>query len=229
MNYKLSIILLKQSGLIPRLLMRKFLGWGINPRPKNGLLPPVGERPALSEVEGIRTTASCLLPSLILCSTLLTGCFGYPRLLSYPFDPGGRSLNSSASELNPQISGRYIIFTSDRRGSQDVYMFDTLTRNLVDLPGLNSFDTIASHPGASENGKFIVFAASRQGRTQIVFYDRDVRQSRNLAGDLQGEVRNPTISADGSRIAFEYNNNGQWDILVYDRFGRKLNIPQDPS
>jgi Tol biopolymer transport system component len=56
-----------------------------------------------------------------------------------------------------------------------------------------------------------------------------VRQSRNLAGDIQGEVRNPTISADGSRIAFEYSNNGQWDILVYDRFGRKLNIPQDPS
>jgi beta propeller repeat protein len=229
MNYKLSIILLKQSGLIPRLLRRKFLEWSINPRSKNGLLPPVGERLALSEVEGSRTTASCLLPSLILCSTLLTGCFGYPRLLSYPFDPGGRSLNSSASELNPQISGRYIVFTSDRRGSQDVYMFDTLTRNLVDLPGLNSFDTIASHPAASENGKFIVFAASRQGRTQIVFYDRDVRQSRNLAGDLQGEVRNPTISADGSRIAFEYNNNGQWDVLVYDRFGRRLNIRQDPG
>jgi Tol biopolymer transport system component len=56
-----------------------------------------------------------------------------------------------------------------------------------------------------------------------------VRQSRNLVGDIQGEVRNPTISADGSRIAFEYSNNGQWDILVYDRFGRKLNIPQDPS
>jgi len=108
-------------------------------------------------------------------------------------------------------------------------MFDTLTRNLVNLPGLNSFDTIASHPAASENGKFIVFAASRQGRTQIILYDQDVRQLRNLAGDLQGEVRNPTISADGSRIAFEYNNNGQWDVLVYDRFGRKLNIRQDPS
>ncbi|MTJ51952.1 Tol biopolymer transporter periplasmic protein [Anabaena sp. UHCC 0253] len=166
---------------------------------------------------------------LFLCSILLTGCFGYPRLLSYPFDPGGRSLNSFASELNPQISGRYLVFTTDRRGSQDVYMFDTVTRNLVDLPGLNSFDMIASHPAASENGKFIVFTASREGRANIIFYDRDVRQSRNLTGNLQGEVRNPTISADGSRIAFEYSNNGQWDVLVYDRFGQKLNIPQEPS
>jgi beta propeller repeat protein len=166
---------------------------------------------------------------ILLCSTLLTGCFGYPRLLSYPFDSGGRSLNSFASELNPQISGRYIVFTSDRRGSQDIYMFDTVTRNLVDLPGLNSLDTITSHPAASENGQFIVFAASRQGQTQIVFYDKDVRQLRNLTGELQGEVRNPTISADGSRIAFEYSDNGQWDVLVYDRFGQKLNIRQDPS
>jgi beta propeller repeat protein len=170
-----------------------------------------------------------LIILILLCSTLLTGCFGYPRLLSYPFDSGGRSLNSFASELNPQISGRYIVFTSDRRGSQDVYMFDTVTRNLVDLPGLNSLDTIASHPAASENGQFIVFAASRQGQTQIVFYDKDVRQLRNLTGDLQGEVRNPTISADGSRIAFEYSDNGQWDVLVYDRFGQKLNLRQDPS
>jgi Tol biopolymer transport system component len=165
---------------------------------------------------------------IFVCCSLLTGCFGYPRLVGYPFDPGGRSINSLASELNPQIAGRYIVFTSDRRGSQDVYMFDTLTRSLIDLPGLNALDTIASHPSVSEDGRYVVFAASRQGRSAIFIYDRETRQSRNLTGNLQAEVRNPTISADGSRIAFESSNNGQWDILVYDRFGRPLNIPQEP-
>jgi Tol biopolymer transport system component len=165
---------------------------------------------------------------IFACATLLSGCFGYPRLVSYPFDPAGRSINSLASELNPQTSGRYIVFTSDRRGSQDVYMFDTLTRNLIDLPGLNALDTIASHPGVSDSGRYIVFAASRQGRSAIFLYDRETRQSRNLTANLQAEVRNPTISADGSRIAFEFSNNGQWDISVYDRFGQPLNIPQDP-
>ncbi|AFY49449.1 periplasmic component of the Tol biopolymer transport system [Nostoc sp. PCC 7524] len=165
---------------------------------------------------------------IFACATLLSGCFGYPRLVSYPFDPGGRGINSLASELNPQTSGRYIVFTSDRRGSQDVYMFDTLTRNLIDLPGLNALDTIASHPSVSDSGRYIVFAASRQGRSAIFLYDRETRQSRNLTANLQAEVRNPTISADGSRIAFEFSNNGQWDISVYDRFGQPLNIPQDP-
>ncbi|WP_017651139.1 TolB family protein [Fortiea contorta] len=166
--------------------------------------------------------------SVFSCLCLLTGCVGYPRLLSYPFDPGGRSLNSLASESNPGISGRYIVLTSDRRGSQDVYLFDRLTSSVIDLPGLNSLDAIATHPSVSENGRYIVFAVSRQGRSAIVLYDRETRQSRNLTANLQAEIRHPTISADGSRIAFESSNNGQWDILVYDRSGRPLNIPQDP-
>ena len=160
--------------------------------------------------------------------SLLSGCFGYPRLLNYSFDPGGRSLNSTASELNPQIAGRYIVFSSDRRGSQDIYMFDTISRNLIELPGLNSFDAIASHPSVSNDGRYIVFAASRDGRLAIFLYDRETNQTRNLAADVQAEVRNPTISADGNIIAFESSINGQWDILVYDRFGSRLNIPQEP-
>ena len=169
---------------------------------------------------------SIFLP--IIACLGLTGCFGYPRLVSYPFDPGGRSLNSLASEQNPQSSGRYIVFTSDRRGSQDVYLFDTLTQNLVDLPGLNALDTIASHPSVSQDGRYLVFAASRQGRSAIFLYDRETRQSRNLTNNLQAEVRNPTISADGTTIAFESSNNGQWDILVYNRSGQPVNVPQDP-
>jgi Tol biopolymer transport system component len=165
---------------------------------------------------------------IIASLSLLVGCGGYPRLLSYPFDPGGRSLNSLASELNPQTSGRYIVFTTDRRGSQDIYMFDTVSRNLVDLPGLNSLDAIASHPSVSQDGRYIVFAASRQGRSAIFLYDKETRQSRNLTANLQAEVRNPTISADGKRVAFESTVNGQWDILVYNSNGEPLNIPQEP-
>ena len=166
--------------------------------------------------------------SIFALANLLGGCAGYPRLVNYGYDPGGLSLNSSASELDPQISRRYIVFASDRRGSQDIYMFDTITRTLVDLPGLNSFDTVASHPAVSENGRSIVFVGSRQGRSAIFLYDRETRQLRNLTANLQAEVRNPTMSADGSRIAFECSVNGQWDIFVYNRSGQPLNVPQDP-
>ena len=170
----------------------------------------------------------CILLCLFASLGFVGGCAS-PRILNYPFDSGGRSLNSGASELNPHISNRYIVYTSDRRGSQDVYMFDRVTRSLINLPGLNSFDAIASHPSVSQDARYIVFAASREGRSNIFLHDKETRQSRNLTGNLQAEVRNPTISADGSRIAFEYTLNGQWDVLVYDRFGRRLNIPQEPQ
>lgn len=167
------------------------------------------------------------LPVVALAG-LLSSCGGYPRLLGYPFDLGGRSLNSPASELTPQITGRYIVFTSDRFGRQDVYLFDAVNRSLIDLPGLNSFDAIASDPDVSENGRYIVFTASRQGRLGIFLYDRETRSARNLTTNLQAEARNPTISDDGNRIAFESSANGQWDILVYDRFGQPLNVPTAP-
>jgi len=167
--------------------------------------------------------------SAITLAGLLSSCTGSPRLLEYPFDPGGRSLNSLASQLNPRIAGRYIVFTSDRRGSQDIYMFDTVDGRLVDLPGLNQLNTVASDPAVSENGRYIVFAASQDGRSAIFLYDRETRQLRNLTANLSASVvRHPTISADGSKIAFESSANGQWDILVYDRSGQPLSVPTEP-
>lgn len=161
----------------------------------------------------------------VALASWLSSCSGPAALLSFPFDPGGRSLNSPASELDPHIAGRYIVFTSDRRGSQDVYLFDAVDNLLIDLPGLNSLDTIASHPVVTTDGRYIVFATSRQGHSGIYLYDRELRQLRNLTENLQAEVRNPTISADGSTIAFESSENGHWSIRVYDKSGQALNLP----
>jgi Tol biopolymer transport system component len=155
-------------------------------------------------------------------TSLLTGCGGYPRLLSFPFDPGGRGLNSLASELNPQINSSYLVFISDRNGSPDVYLFDLNSRRLIDLPGLNALDEIASDPSISEDGRYLVFAGSRQGKTSIYLYDRDTQQKRSLSDNIQGIVRNPTISADGSAIAFEVATDGHWDLMISDRSGKTL-------
>ena len=152
----------------------------------------------------------------------LTGGCAAPSLVSFPFDPGGRGLNSPYGEMNPHITGQYIAFVSDRRGSQDVYLYDTTVRNLIPLPGLNSLDMVAFDPSVSENGRFITFNGNRQGRTDIYVYDRDTRQLRNLTENLKTAVRNPTITADGNMIAFEASINGQWDILLYNRFGQPV-------
>ncbi len=163
----------------------------------------------------------------VTIAALLNSCGG-PTLLPFPFDPGGRSLNSPFSDLSPRMAGRFIVFASDRRGTQDIYLYDTVEQRLLNLPGLNSLDLMASSPGVSDDGRFIVFAGSRQGITGIYLYDRDFRQLRNLTENIRAEVRNPTISANGATIAFESNARGQWDILLYSRAGQPLAIPTDP-
>ena len=90
---------------------------------------------------------------MIVLISLLSGCTGYASLLNYPFDPGGKSLNSPSSDITPKIAGRYLIFTSDRAGRQNVYLFDTAAQKLIDLPGLNQLDTIATHPDISSDGR----------------------------------------------------------------------------
>ncbi len=156
------------------------------------------------------------------------GSCGGGRTISFPFDAAGanpNSLNSAFAETNPELAGRFLVFVSDRRGSQDVLLYDIQERRAIDLPELNAFDTIAASPSISADGRWIAFSASRQGRTDIYLYDRSSRQLRNLTQALQLETRNPHMSADGSRIAFEIERGGQWDIAIYTRDGQPIDVP----
>lgn len=158
----------------------------------------------------------------------LGGCAGTAKLLDFPFDTGGRSLNSPGAEIQPRLVDRYLVFVSDRRGSQDIFLFDAAARQLIDLPGLNSLDTLASHPAISENGNYIVYQATRQGKSSIYLYDRQLFQVRNLTENLGVHVRHPTISANGEVIAFEAAINGAWHVSLVDRSGKPLDLPTLP-
>ncbi len=163
--------------------------------------------------------------SSILTMITLTGCASYPRLLNFPFDSNGRSLNSRSSELSPYIAGEFITFISDRNGSQDIYLFNAKTRRLIDLPGLNAFDEIALNPTISEDGRYLVFMVVKQGQSGLYLYDRTTQQKRALIPQIKKEIRNPMISSNGERIVFETANNGQWDIVITDIRGNPLNMP----
>ncbi|MBD2103476.1 TolB family protein [Leptolyngbya sp. FACHB-261] len=168
----------------------------------------------------------------LLLPLLLAGCSGYPRFLGPNVDPSGSGLNSTYADENPQIGpeGRFVLFTSDRKGSRDVFLYDNQNQRLLEMPGLNGLDSLTSHPVASADAKWLVFAANRQGRAGIYLYNRETQQLQNLTQGLNSDVRNPTISADGSTIAFESSVGGQWDILVYNRAtGQPLeNLPLAP-
>ena len=159
-----------------------------------------------------------------ILSILLSSC-GYPRYLSMPFERTGRGVNSPSEELSPQISFPFLVFASDRNGSQGIYLYNLQSRRLENLPRLNALDQVSSHPSISEDGRYVVFALSRQGKTDIVLYDQQTEQKRNLTESLDADVRHPVINADGDRLAFEVAKQGQWDIMVMDRQGNILDTP----
>ena len=86
--------------------------------------------------------------AVMVAAVGLTGCMG-GRLVRYPSDLNGAnpsSLNSGFAEKSPHLAGSYLVFVSDRRGSQDIYLYDLRSRQSLPLPGLNSLDTITSSP-----------------------------------------------------------------------------------
>ena len=125
---------------------------------------------------------------------LLTNCAGPGgRLMRYPNNDGG-GLSSPHDDRDAHHSGRYIALVSDRRGRQEIELFDTRSRRLIPLPGLNRQDSAVSHPSVSADGQFIAYASVRDGRSDIYLYRRSNRESRNLTGRLKTAVRNPSVS-----------------------------------
>ena len=145
----------------------------------------------------------------LVSAIAMQGCSAYPKILNFPLDPGGRSLNSRSLELSPEVNSQYIVFASDRNGSQDIYLFEVESGQTTLLPGLNALNEIASQPSISEDGRYIVFEVNRLGESDIYLYDREFQQKRNLTANVAQEVRHPNISADGSTIAYEVAENGQ--------------------
>ncbi len=178
--------------------------------------------------KGFVVMASRQLLVFPLSMLLLTSCVGPAgRLVRYPNNDRG-GLSSPHDDRDAHHGGRYIVLVSDRRGRQEVELFDTRSRNLISLPGLNRADTAVSHPSVSADGQFIAYAGVRDGRSDIYLYRRSRRESRNITQRLKTAVRHPSVSERGDRVAFEVSVNGQWEIAIYDGNGRPLNIPTNP-
>ena len=142
----------------------------------------------------------------------------------------GSSLNSKAAEIQPHFShdGHYLVFSSDRQKSRNVFLYDMRNRRLLPLPGLNQLQSMQSQPAISADGRYIVYVSEQLGKPDIFFYDRITRESKNITKNFLGQVRNPTISGNGRFIAFEGNRSGQWDLEIYDRgLGTQLSLPID--
>lgn len=164
--------------------------------------------------QGLRMTILGLAIGLSSCGFSL----GTQRITP-PTQTLGATLNSRSAEESGSLSfdGGYLVFASDRLSQRSIFLYDTRSRQLIDLPGLNQMGVIQDQPDISADGRYIVYVSEQQGKPDVFIYDRQTMFAQQLTRNFLGEVRNPSISGNGRFVAFESNRSGQWDIEILDR------------
>lgn len=159
-----------------------------------------------------------------------------PALLTTPGDlpvtvvtpgPGGGQSKDVRLTVPPPLPGRYLAFTSNRRGGRNhIYLFDRELGRLDPLEEANSVTASDAYPSISADGRFIAFQSDRnRGQNDIFLFDRETRGLDHLS-----ELNHPTafdgfphLSADGRFIVFESDRlNGRPKIFLFDRQSRAL-------
>lgn len=103
-------------------------------------------------------------------------------------------------DANPSFSadGRWVLFSSRRHGSVDIY------RVKVDGTSLERLTTDAAYddqPVMAPDGRHVAFVSSRGGQADVWLLDLQTRRVRNLTNHPGGDYR-PAFSPDGQWIAF---------------------------
>jgi len=108
--------------------------------------------------------------------------------------------SSPALEYNASFSkdGKWVVFTSNRNGSSDIYRIHPDGSGLEQLTNDPSFDDQAVF---SPDGKKLAFVSSRTKQADIFIMDIASRKITNLTNHPAGDFR-PSWSPDGQSIAF---------------------------
>ncbi|MEE2791956.1 MAG: hypothetical protein VX453_10005 [Acidobacteriota bacterium] len=108
----------------------------------------------------------------------------------------GREIDYTASF---SYDGQWVVFTSDRSGSADIYRVRVSGRDLERLTQHPAFDDQAE---LSPDNRLLAFVSSRgDGSTDIYIKDVERGDVRNLTNASGGDFR-PSWSPDGTMIAF---------------------------
>jgi Tol biopolymer transport system component len=176
----------------------------------------------LRNLRAQRTVYSAILANLILTSLILTGCSPTPTT------PPDGPLNSRYQDSQPALSGdgRYLAMITDRRGIQELALYNLAQQRFEALPRLSQPQSALESPSLSRSARYIVYLTSDRGRPDIGLYDRSTQRSESLTLGYPSPIRNPSISPDGRYVSFETLRSGQWDIEVLDRGGQvSLDLP----
>ena len=135
-----------------------------------------------------------------------------------------------AQEDTPVFSpdGSTIAFASDRAGDWDIYRMDVNGGNLQRAIGYTGTDEL--HPAFTPDGLALIFSSNRAGGNWDI-YTATIGSSvwTRLTTDPAAD-RFPTLSADGTTIAFRSERDGNSEVYLMDRNGsNQRRVTIDPA
>jgi Tol biopolymer transport system component/DNA-binding winged helix-turn-helix (wHTH) protein len=122
-----------------------------------------------------------------------------------------RLIASTQLESGPQYSpdGKKIVFSSDRSGSDEIWVCDSEGEQLTQLTSFGG--PSVGTPRWSPDGTRIVFGSTQAGQTDIYVISAEGGAPRRLTEEASEDVR-PSWSRDGQWIYFGSNRNGDWQV-----------------
>ena len=166
------------------------------------------------------TILSCLLLSLVrgnLCSgagptyTIAFASFGPRNTDLFIADAGGRNpyplVPHIKNDSNASFSadGKWIVFTSERNGSADIYRVRPDGTGLEQLTDDPAYD---DQGALSPDGKQLVFVSSRSGHANLWILELATKRVKRLTKHDNGDFR-PAWSPDGKWVAFSSDRNSK--------------------
>jgi TolB protein len=108
-------------------------------------------------------------------------------------------------------NGDWVLFTSDRFGSADIYRVHPNGTGLEQLTNDASFDDQAVF---SPDGKKIAFVSSRSGQADIYILNIATKKLKNITNHPAGDFR-PSWSPDGKSIAFSTDRDSKKPVPMF--------------
>jgi Tol biopolymer transport system component len=212
------------------------------------------------ETSAILSPSSLLEDSLNLFQEALAAIAVTPHSWTERVSLNSNSNPGNGHSTHPSLSadGRYVVFESlannlvpgDINGDRDVFVYDRQTNTTravsVDIIGNHRRGT-SSHPSISADGRYVVFQSTASfsgidaremdtdGQSDIYIKDLKTSEIYLLSTFQLGYSKeaffNPTISADGRHVAFEWivpnqtldsRHELEKILFVYDRLNRSI-------